>query len=77
MPGTRDLVAEIERYCMDHPHACDTLEGIAWWIGSERSEGGSDRLGEAVNQLVATGRMARHELADGSIVFSCVAPARA
>jgi hypothetical protein len=77
MPGTRHIVAELERYCTDQPHACDTLDGIAWWIASERSEGDRDRLREAVNELVATGRMARHELADGSIVFSCVARPRA
>lgn len=77
MPGTRELVAELERYCTEQPNACDTLDGIAWWIASERSEGGRGHLREAVNELVATGRMARHQLADGSIVFSCVARSRA
>jgi len=68
-----DLAAEIRRYCVEHPDARDTLDGIAWWLALQRQEETRDQLRAAVESLVAQGVLVEHRLSDGSIVFGCAA----
>lgn len=63
------VASEIDRYCTAHPEARDTLEGILWWVQIQRNEEFRDSVAQAVSLLVAQGRLERHELHDGSVVF--------
>lgn len=74
--ATRRIAAEIRRYCRTHPNACDTLEGIAWWITLQRYEETRQALADAVQLLVREGRLQRHDVRDGSEVFGCIRPMR-
>ena len=72
---TKQIAAEILRYCSEHPDARDSVAGIAWWVALQRH---SDTLGNvraAVDMLVAEGRLFPHRLSDGSTVFGCLSAA--
>jgi len=66
-----DLADEIRRYCVAHPDARDTLDGIAWWLALQRQEDTLEELRVAVDSLVAQGLLVPHRLIDGSVVFGC------
>lgn len=65
------VAAEIRRYCDAHPHALDSIEGIAWWLTWQRFRSTKKRLQLAVDRLVAGGVLKSHRLNDGSMVFGC------
>jgi hypothetical protein len=69
--STRRLAQEIRRYCAAHPNACDTIEGISWWVQMQRQEDIKAAVGAAVERLVAEGLLQKHQLQDGSEVFGC------
>ena len=69
MGSTENLVAELGRYCAEHPHACDTLNGITWWLAGDRERADARSMSDAVSRLVEDGRLVRHQLADGSSRF--------
>jgi len=68
---TARIAADLARYCATHPDACDSLEGLAWWATLERYQEVREEIAAAVDDLVARGVLRRHELQDGSVVFSC------
>lgn len=68
---TQHVADEIRRYCGAHPHACDTLEGITWWVALSRYEETRSVIQDAVGFLEHRGELRRHELFDGSVVFGC------
>ncbi len=70
--GTRQIAAEIERYCAAHPDARDTAEGIAWWVQIQLQQDIASRVADAVELLVKQGKLERYRLQDGSEVFGCM-----
>ena len=56
-----DRVAEeIEAHVSDHPHASDTVSGIAeWWIGQRRFLEAEDHVEAALDRLVDRGAVER------------------
>jgi len=76
MRSTREVAADIQRYCVAHPGARDTLEGIAWWLAIQRCSDTLEDLRAAVDQLVAERVLVRHDLADGTTLFGCSARER-
>ena len=73
--STRELAAEITRYCAAHRDARDTLEGIAWWLAMQRCSDTLDELRAAVDLLVEQRVLVPHHLNDGTTVYSCPAGA--
>ena len=71
--STREIAAQIQRYCSAHPNARDTREGIAWWVQMQLQEEIRSGVADAVRILVEQGALERHRLQDGSEVFSCCA----
>ena len=65
------IADEIQRYCAAHPDACDSVEGIAWWLARQRYDDSLLHVRAAVDALVADGRLVAHRLGDGSTVFAC------
>lgn len=68
---THQIATEIWRYCKERPDACDSVEGITWWLVRQRYEGTLEQVRAAVDTLVARGVLVPHRLSDGSIVFGC------
>lgn len=68
----RTLAAELIAYLDAHPRAADTAEGIAeWWLsGSGCWDGRPATLAEALETLVAAGRLARIETPDGRLLYA-------
>lgn len=51
---------EIQRYLLNHPNAADTLEGImGWWLPKQRYQETLEQVQQALNYLVARGRIER------------------
>jgi hypothetical protein len=73
----RRVAEEIHRYCVAHPQACDSVEGIAWWVARQRYDETLDEVRAAVDMLVAEGFLVPHNLGDGSTVFACCQGPRA
>ena len=71
MRQTLRIAEEIQRYCAAHPNACDSVEGIAWWVQMQRQEDMKVAVRAAVDWLVKQGVLQKHELQDGSVVFRC------
>ena len=62
--------ARIRRYLAAHPHAADTLEGVAAaWLSGNTSEEFLIIVHAAIQQLVDAGEMAKHVLIDGTIIY--------
>jgi len=74
--STRELAAEITRYCAAHPGARDTVEGIAWWLAIQRSRDTLEELRSAVNSLVDQKVLVAFRLNDGTTVYGCPADER-
>ena len=56
IPADDALEAEILAYLAEHPHAMDTLGGIAeWWIERHRIRVGVDALSRALARLADKG----------------------
>ena len=71
--STREIAAQIQRYCSAHPNARDSIEGIAWWVQMQVQEEIRSGVADAVRILVEQGALERHKLQDGSEVYSCCA----
>ncbi len=70
--SVKALAADIERYCAEHPHARDSLEGIRWWLAMQRGQqDDSADVQAAADYLVETGVLEKIRLSDGSYVFGC------
>jgi hypothetical protein len=68
---TPDVAEEIRRYCVAHPRACDTLEGITWWVQMQVQNDIRNRVAAAVSALLKEGKLEQHQLQDGSVVYGC------
>jgi hypothetical protein len=65
------MTDEIRRYCVAHPDALDSLDGIAWWVAMQRYDDVLEELAAVVDQLVDEGVLVRHRTQDGTTVFGC------
>jgi hypothetical protein len=62
--------AAIRRYLRDHPHAADTLEGIAsWWLSGNAGNERLTNVQRAIEQLVSQGEVVRQVLRDGTVIY--------
>ena len=70
------LVAELRRYVLAHPHAADALDGVTrWWLPANLAQTAlRDDVEEALAQLFELGLIERRALPDGSILFAARAP---
>jgi hypothetical protein len=66
-----DLSDEIRRYCIAHPSALDTLDGIAWWVAIQHYEEVRAQMSAAVDRLVDDGVLIRYRTQDGATMFAC------
>ena len=66
-----ELAEEIKRYCILNPDASDTLEGIAWWVAHQQYHEMLTTLEAAVERLVDERLLERHEMPDGTTLYSC------
>jgi hypothetical protein len=69
--SVQEVAADIRRYCDAHLDACDTLEGIAWWLAIEHSVDEREVVKAAVDYLIAHKLLTPHHLNDGTILFRC------
>jgi hypothetical protein len=65
------LVDEIRRYLEAHPEACDTLEGVSWWLN--RPDLSAQEIAAALDLLVKSREVERLERSSG-IYFRAVRP---
>jgi hypothetical protein len=62
----------IQRYLDAHPNAADSVEGIArWWLTRQRYEEAIKIVEQALERLVAEGKVAKTTTAEGTILYSC------
>jgi hypothetical protein len=66
-------VAEtIQRYLDAHPNAADSVEGITrWWLTRQRYEEAIKIVEQALERLVAEGKVAKTVTAEGTVLYSC------
>ena len=67
-----DIVAQqILEYLHEHPHACDTLEGIArWWVMRQRLNESVDVIQRALERLKTEGVIEEHKGPDRRTLYS-------
>lgn len=59
-PQEAELSQAVMRYLREHPHAMDTLEGIAqWWLPREKVRVEVSKLAQAIDRLVGDGTLQR------------------
>lgn len=71
LPSVERVAGEILRYCSTHPNACDSVDGIEWWLARQLSESTREEVQAAVDALVERGQLFSHRLSDGSMVYEC------
>ncbi len=75
MSRTNELVLamaqEISHYLESHPEAADTLKGVvSWWLDRQRYEYSYHMVKQALDHLVAEGKVAKHVTVGGGILYS-------
>lgn len=71
MDLSHPVVQGIERHLLSHPHAADSAEGVArWWLGSLSPPPRQDEVEQALELLVARGRLRCRGLSDGTRLYS-------
>jgi hypothetical protein len=63
------VAGEIERYCIAHPEARDTADGISWWVQMQRQEDIRNTVPAAIQLLLERGVLERSTSADGSALY--------
>ena len=63
------VAGEIRRYCIAHPEARDTADGISRWVQIQRQEDIRNTVPEAIRLLLAQGVLERSLAPDGAEVF--------
>lgn len=65
------IAQEIERYLLTHPYAADSLEGVVkWWIARQCFEESYDHVQQALDFLIARGRIRKTMNTDGTYIYS-------
>jgi Fe2+ or Zn2+ uptake regulation protein len=66
-----EIASLIERYLADHPSAEDTLEGVSnFWLKMQRVEVTDSEVEQALERLVAMGRVRKKHLPDGRTIYA-------
>ena len=66
-----DPVRAILSYLSSHPHAADSVHGVArWWLGSQCSVVALSEVEAALRQLVARRELREESLSDGTTLYS-------
>lgn len=66
----RRVAQEIERYLLSHPKASDSLTGIAkWWLARQRYQDALAIVQEALEYLIANGRVASTKICNGTCIY--------
>jgi hypothetical protein len=56
------VIREILRYCIKHPDAKDTIDGILkWWLPGGNAEWGKEEVQRALDFLTAKGWLTKRE----------------
>ena len=64
----RDLELALERYCTDHPHAADSVEGVRrWWLADPAIPLAD--VEAALGELVERGMLDVRRLPDDTAVY--------
>lgn len=64
------VAQEIERYLVSHPAAADSLEGVAkWWLTYQRYQDALVIVEEALEYLVASGRVVKTKNVGGTCIY--------
>lgn len=67
-----EIASTIRDYLVTHPHAADTVEGIAtWWLIQQRYEYALEEVEQALEQLVSSGLVKKVQ-GNGHWVYMCV-----
>lgn len=65
------IAREIEQYIHAHPHAADSLTGIArWWLPMQRYLDAQTKVKMALDLLIARGRVEKKVNIDGTYIYS-------
>ncbi|WP_144109703.1 hypothetical protein [Paraburkholderia sp. BCC1886] len=65
------LCDAIVGYLKHHPDAADTAHGIGnWWLPEQRCDADARLIGRALDRLVEEGRVTRHALVDGTVLYT-------
>lgn len=71
MEQVNTAAEQILGYLQTHPHACDTLEGIAaWWLLRHRIASSLTEVQQVIKQLVAEGVVKQNLGPDGRTTYS-------
>lgn len=65
----QQVAGDIERYCIAHPHARDTADGISWWVHMQRQEDIRNSVPEAIELLLSQGVLERSAAPDGAELY--------
>jgi hypothetical protein len=60
---------EIERYCIAHPEARDTVDEISWWVQLQRQEDLRQSVPRAIELLLAHGILKSSLGPDGAELY--------
>ena len=63
------VAGEIERYCLAHPDARDTADGISWWVQMQRQQDIRDTVPAAIELLIERGILERSTSPDGAELY--------
>jgi hypothetical protein len=65
----------IQRYLDAHPNAADSVEGITrWWLTRQRYEEATKIVEQALERLVAEGKVAKTVTAEGAVLYYSSSP---
>jgi len=69
--GDAEIRSAVLGYIGAHPHAADTLDGIArWWLPQQRYVTAQARIQAALERLVEEGHLQLRRLPDGTVLYS-------
>ena len=64
------IAQEIEHYLLAHPRAADSVEGITkWWLSYQRSGESMDHVQQALDVLIAQGRIVKINNVNGTCIY--------
>ncbi len=64
------IAQEIKRYLQTHPHAADSVSGIArWWLTRQRYQDALDKVNMALDLLVRQSLVVRASQVDGRTIY--------
>lgn len=65
----RSVAGEISRYLTSKPDACDTVEGIGWWLVWQRYEDSLPLIQEALDFLESSGEVTKQRALGGKLMY--------